>query len=184
MIVADLIGRLESLEGAVSAYEANGFYRHARLVRMQRIVQKTAQECFAESNVLQARLNDVQRIREFLSRQLDPLVEQIPGLSQLNDAVSKGSVLIVLAGTEIAGLLIHDTTGLTTVLRYWHVGKRFRNLGIGAKLIRTFFANCESKRILLWVIADNKDAIAKYRHYEFEDDPMIDEILVKKWETA
>jgi len=181
-IVTDLVGKRESLKAVVSAHVENQFAAYTRLVRMHRTMNSLEEEdVHIDPDVVYAGPDDVQRIQLFMNSQLDPLSEQIPDLAQLHFAVAKGTVLVMRHASELAGVLLHDTVGFTTTLRYWHVDARFRNQGIGARLIRTFFRLCkESRRILLWVIASNSSAISKYRHYGFQEDSLIDEILVRQ----
>ena len=179
-IVTDLIGKCEGPRSVVNAHAGNGFMAYARLLRMHRLAQPPGEEWRSDPGVVQARAGDAQRIHAFFDKQLDPYSEQVPEGAQLNDAVAKGAVLVVEHGSELAGVLIHATAGLTTTLRYWHVDERFRNLGVGAKLMRTFLRLCaDSRRILLWVIAGNDNAISRYRHYGFQDDSLADDIMVK-----
>lgn len=180
-IVTDLIGKQEGLRAVVNAHVENAFTAYARLLRMHRISDSSKDEWRIDPAVVHAKADDVQCIRVFLERQLDPFSEQVPDIAQLNDAVAKDAVLVMFQDSILAGVLIHDTTGFTTTLRYWHVDVRFRGHGIGARLIRTFFRLCaDSRRILLWVIADNDDAISRYRHYGFHDDSLVDDIMVRQ----
>jgi len=181
MLVTDLVGKRESLGAVVDAHLLHAFLPHARLQRMYRLVEPSADDGRIDPDVVQAGPGDVHRVRALMQRQLDPYSEQIPDLDQLRDAVAKGSVLVVSRGPELAGVLVHDTVGFTSTLRYWHVDERFRNQGVGARLIKTFFGLCrDSKRILLWVIAGNDDAIARYRHYGFRDDALVDDIMLRQ----
>ncbi len=88
-------------------------------------------------------------------------------------------------GAGLAGILLHDTTGQSTTLRYWHVAGDRHGRGIGSRLMHAFLARCAtSRRVTLWVIADNTAAIAKYHHYGFSEDGMIDDIMVRQVEVA
>lgn len=183
-LVTDLVGRTGSLQSILEAHCENGFVAYKRLLRMQRLTELVAEEAI-DADVVRAGPDHAQRIREFMHRQLDPYSERIPAPDQLNDAMARGNVLVMLIGSEVAGLLIHETIGFTSTLRYWHVDPRFRNQGVGARLIKSFFRICRnSKRLLLWVIEGNDNAIAKYRHYGFRDDALVDEILVLRMEPA
>ena len=51
--------------------------------------------------------------------------------------------------------------------------------------MHAFLARCTtSRRVVLWVIADNVDAISKYGHYGFSEDGMIDNIMVSQPKQA
>ena len=180
-IVTDLIGRPESLKEVVNAHIENNFVTYTRLLRMTRLIERGLDIGGIEPSVANAGPRDAQHIRTFMDKQLDPFSEQIRTVAQLNDAIAKGTVLIMRQASELAGILIHDTTGLTATLRYWHVGEQFRNQGVGSRLIRAFFRLCGGgRRILLWVIEGNENAISKYRYYGFRNDSLIDNIMVRQ----
>jgi ribosomal protein S18 acetylase RimI-like enzyme len=74
-----------------------------------------------------------------------------------------------------------EPMGLTSHLRYWYVDEAFRNQGIGARLMRRFFRlSSGSQRLILWVAGDNSDALAKYRHYGFREDTLVDRIMIRR----
>jgi len=181
-LVADLVGKRGSTGAVVDAYLGHAFVRHERLQRMYRLAEHpSAHDGRIDAEVVQAGPADVRRIHALMQRQLDPFSEQVPDLDELRDAVAKRSVLVVSRDSELAGVLVYDTVGFTSTLRHWHVDPRFRNQGVGARLIRAFFDLCrDSQRILLWVIAGNDDAIAKYRHYGFRDDSLVDDIMLRQ----
>lgn len=182
--ITDLVGEPENIDGPVNAHAQNGFATYTRLLRMTRLFQSAGLEDIQTHTEAElAAPDDVHDIKRFLDKQLDPVSEQIPSVDQLQDAVSRNAVLVVRQASTVGGVLIYDATGFTTILRYWHVGKNFRHQGIGSRLIRTFFSICRaSKRILLWVIEGNENAIAKYRYYGFRVDSLVDNIMVRRGE--
>jgi len=81
----------------------------------------------------------------------------------------------------VGGVLVFEVIGFTSLLRYWYVNPAYRDQGIGAQLIRTFFQLSRgTKRILLWVVSNNGDAIARYQHYAFTRERLVDCVLTKK----
>ena len=178
-VVSDLVGKPENLRGLVDAHIAAGFSAHTRLLRMYR-TGDVGTELTVARNVSHASRADAQDVHAFLNGQLDPFSEQVPDLSQLVEKAAAGSILIVRLNSTLAGVLIYETTGLTTTLRYWHVDGRYRNQGVGADLMHAFFRLCQnSRRFLLWVIANNTDAISKYEHYGFQVDELVDDIVIR-----
>lgn len=183
-MVADLVGRPQEAAPIVQAYRRHGFVLHAQLLRMQRTGARPV-AALGATDVELARAEDVPALRAFLQRWLDPLAEQIPGEGELREAVAAQAVHVVRDGDGLAGLLIQETTGQSAVLRYWHVAGDRHGHGIGSRLMHAFFARCaSSRRVTLWVIAGNADAIARYHHYGFSADGMVDNIMVRQPEVA
>lgn len=184
LMVADLVGKPRDAAPIVQTYRRHGFAPHAQLIRMQRTDARPVAVDGA-TDVELARVGDVPALRAFLQRWLDPLAEQIPGEGELQEAVAAEAVHVVRDGGGLAGLLIQETLGQSAVLRYWHVAGDRHGRGIGSRLMHAFFARCaSSRRVTLWVIAGNAGAIAKYHHYGFSADGMVDNIMVRQPEAA
>lgn len=184
LMVADLVGRPDEIAWVADTYRQHGFASHAQLLRMQRMGAQPAATADAADVELAGR-EDVPKLRAFMERWLDPLSEQIQSVEELRVAVAENAAHVVRDGEGLAGFLISETTGQSTVLRYWHVAGDRRGQGIGSRLMRTFFNCCAaSRRVTLWVIAGNVDAIAKYRHYGFSEDGMVDNVMVRQLEAA
>lgn len=70
---------------------------------------------------------------------------------------------------------------MTWYLRYWFTSSKYRNQGVGAKLLKSsLFLAKETKRQILWVISENENAIKRYEHYGFKRELMNDYVLIKK----
>jgi ribosomal protein S18 acetylase RimI-like enzyme len=180
VLVSDLLGREDVLGPIARAYEAAGFRTHTTLIRMVRIVDESLPDGGEYDDVTFAEPADVAAIRAFLAQLLDRFADQIPEEDELHSAVARQNILIVRRYGELAGLLIFDKTGLTTTLRYWYVGPEFRNEGIGARLIKTLFRIARGgRRIVLWVARENGVSIEKYKHYGFQVEPLIDQIMMR-----
>ena len=54
------------------------------------------------------------------------------------------------------------------------------NDAIFALVWRLFRSSTGAKRAILWVVRDNADAIAKYRHYGFREDTLVDRIMIRR----
>jgi ribosomal protein S18 acetylase RimI-like enzyme len=180
ILTVDLVGRPQDLEPVAGIYRENGFADHQCLVRMIRMAaaEKVAEP---EEAVEFARSADIAAVAAFLGRLLDPYADQIPDEDEIREAVSRGNLILVRRGDSVGGLLLFEPMGLTSHLRYWYVDDGARNQGIGARLIRQYFHLCNgSRRFILWVVRDNADAIAKYRHYGFREDTLVDRIMIRR----
>ena len=180
VLTTDLIGRPADLEPVAAIYRDRGFADHNCLIRMIRVA---APEEVAEPkpDVAFAGPADVAAVAAFLDRLLDPYTDQTPDEDEIGEAAARRNLILVRRGKSVGGLLLFETTGLTSHLRYWYVDDGARNQGIGARLIRQYFHLCSgSRRFILWVVRDNADAIAKYRHYGFREDALVDRIMIRR----
>ena len=180
ILTVDLIGRPPDLEPVAGIYRESGFADHNCLVRM---IRMAASEEVAESepDVEFAGPADVAAVAAFLGRLLDPYTDQIPDEDEIREAAARRNIILVRRGESVGGLLLFEAMGLTSHLRYWYVDHATRNQGIGARLIRQFFRlSSGSKRLILWVVGDNADTIAKYRHYGFRPETLVDRIMIRR----
>jgi len=137
----------------------------------------------SDPEVAVAAAQDAPGVHAFLCGLLDPLVDQVPEPDEVRAAAERRNILVVRRGGEIGGVLVFETAGVTAILRYWYCGPRFRRQGIGARLIETFFyLRRAGRRIVVWVVDDNFDAIAKYRRYGFFQEGLVDRIMICKGE--
>ncbi len=180
VLAADLIGRPQEVDRVAGIYRENGFADHNFLVRMIRLAAPE-EAVESEPGVAFAGPADVAPAADFLDRLLDPYTDQIPDEDEIRDAAARGNLILVRRGESVAGLLLFETVGITSHLRYWYVDGAARNQGIGARLIRQFFRlSSGSKRWILWVASGNSDAIAKYRHYGFQPETLVDRIMIRR----
>ena len=180
VLTVDLIGRPVDVEPVAGVYRKNGFADHNCLVRMTRMAGSEG-GAESESDVTFAGSADVEAVAAFLDRLLDPYTDQIPEDDEIREAASRRNIILIRRGESVGGLLLFETIGLTSHLRYWYVDGAARNQGIGARLMRRFLRlSTASKRVILWVVGDNADAIAKYRHYGFQPDTLADRIMLRR----
>jgi GNAT superfamily N-acetyltransferase len=179
-IIADLVGQSLDIEKIVESYAACGFRSYNELVRMTRIQYPDDCQISTETTVHLADRKEAASVLAFLERLLDPFAEQIPELEDLELAADRGQILIAENAKAVDGVLIFQTVGFSSTLRYWFVEPRARNRGIGARMMRSFLMRVAgSRRISLWVFSNNADAIAKYEHYGFRRDNLLDRIMLK-----
>jgi GNAT superfamily N-acetyltransferase len=178
-VAADLVGRPADVNALASVYQGHGFEDYQLLFRMVRTPGDYSWDGYHDPQVAFAGIADALEVNVLLNELLDPLVDQIPELDEIRDAAERRKILIVRCGNTVAGILLFEATGLTAILRYWYARHTFRNQGIGARLMKTFFYLCRSsKRIILWVIKNNADAVAKYQHYGFREEVLVDRIMI------
>jgi hypothetical protein len=181
-VVVDLVGDEAALSDLLGLMESAGFRRYRRLYRMARASQPVPRQSRAdEVQPACAGRADCDAILELLCRSFDRYAEQLPMLYEIEAAVESGQILVAKRGEALAGLLFFETQGFTSTIRYWLVADGFRALRCGSALMRHYFAiQSAVRRFVLWVIADNEDAIRKYQHYGFAPDKLVDHVLANE----
>lgn len=178
VLVADLVGHSEETARGAEIYGLHGFEHYTSLVRMVRLTDGSSRHS-AASTARFAGPDDVPAVRDFFERTLDPLRDQIPELEEIQVAVTRRNILIECHGEHVGGALYFETTGLTSMLRYWYVDQSIHGQGFGGRLMRKYIELCRGiRRIVLWVACENAEAIAKYRHYGFCEDKLMDRIVI------
>jgi len=182
-VTTDLVGTAETVQGSAAIFSAAGFRAYARLQRMVRL-DRGPRNPEAEPDVELAQAAEAPALLRLMEDRFDPLKEQLPRLDELAAAAAAGQVLVARAGETLAGLLYFEQNGMSSTLRYWLVDPAYRDLKFGARLMRGYVRRCpEARRFLLWVIDANVDAIAKYRHYGYAQDGLIDQVMIKQGEA-
>jgi hypothetical protein len=182
-VVLDIVGQEQALADIVGMFESTGFRCYNRLYRMARNVQPgTLSAAVApDPRVTLASKADCQSILDLLFQSFDSRAEQIPMLYEIEAAVESGQIWVVRCEVNLEGLLFFETQGLTSTLRYWLIAERFRTQRFGSGLMQRYFAGHPAvRRFLLWVIADNDNVIAKYRHYGFVQDGLVDQVMANE----
>ncbi len=178
-MVVDLVGQQAALGELEGPLAAAGFRPYKRLFRMARTLwAATASGAAPDARVVPADPATCEPILDLLLLSFDRRAEQIPMLYELKAAASAGQIRAVWAEGQLAGLLFFETQGLTSTLRYWLIAPQFRARRLGSGLMRHYFSQHPTvRRFLLWVLADNCDAIAKYEHYGYTADGLLDQVF-------
>lgn len=157
-----------------------GFRPYNRLQRMFRMAPLAGGAYAKDESVISyAEPSDLLRILELLECSFDRFASQLPTLDELKTAVSAQQILLARSGPALAALLIFETQGLTSAVRFWLVTEDFRGQRYGSTLIRHYFDTQDRvRRFILWVLVDNADAIRKYEHYGYAPDGLIDQVFV------
>jgi hypothetical protein len=179
-VVVDVIQRDNSHERMISILEEAGFMPHRLLFRLNRQVQAT-EVATSGANVQLAHHSNAVEILRCLEKYFDKYSEQLPELDEIEDAISKSQILISLIDHQLAGFLYFESSGQSSILRYWFVSPDFRNQNVGASLIRHYLsASCPNASSQLWVVHDNYNAIDRYQHYGYKRDILEDQIMIRK----
>ena len=175
-IVTDLVGREASLSSWLPVFEAAGFRRYLQLQRMARLDQPSPTT--GDSPVVPAKKSDAHALLELIGKDFDPYGEQIPELREMEAAIDSRQVLVMRCDGVLAGLLFFETQGLASTVRFWVVAEKFRARRVGSALMQHYFqAHGGVRRFTLWVNSGNENAIAKYLHYGYAPDGLVDRVL-------
>ncbi|MDD5309569.1 MAG: GNAT family N-acetyltransferase [Deltaproteobacteria bacterium] len=178
-LVADLIGREAEILESAALFVDLGYRHHTRLMRLSRIGGGSRVAPPSPDAEL-ALASDAAEVLAMLEASFDRHAEQLPDEGEIAAAIAQGCILVVRDGARLAGLLFFERTGLTAYVRYWLVARAFRDKGVGARLMHGFFARCpDARRFILWVIADNENAIKRYAHYGFKPDGLVDQVMIR-----
>ena len=178
-VTVDLVGQEPAVKELTPVFESMGFRHRTRIVRLTRMSQTApVGSAVLDRRVVPAEKADCPAIVELLLRSFDRFAEQIPELHEMEVAAQNGQVFLVKEGGKPAAMLYFEAQGLTSYVRYWLVDGPFRAAGYGSALMRHYFAvQSSAKRFILWVLANNENAIQKYRHYGYAPDGLVDHVL-------
>ena len=178
-VIADVVGHEAVVGELVTVFTSVGFRPYNRLFRMVRMAQPIQVSTFpSDASIGVAETSDAEGILELLNRSFDPYAEQLPRLYEIRAAILSNQCLVAKCSGSLAGLLFFETAGYTSSVRYWLVAEDFRAQHVGSALMnRYFLSNVAVRRFLLWVIADNENAINKYHHYGYGSDGLVDHVL-------
>lgn len=179
-IVADVVTKGDNKD-SVALFEKCGFKEYKHLFRMTHAGLMPVDDWNVNQVVKSAHIDDLDAISKALSLGFDPLAEQLPSRRELYDYISKDKILIIEDKENICGFIVYEVVGVTWYLRYWYVSPDYRNLGVGAKLLKaSLIKGKETKRQILWVMSHNENAIKRYEHYGFRRELMNDYVLIKR----
>ena len=103
----------------------------------------------------------------------------VSGRHHIDAAIQARQIFAIRCDSALAALLFFETQGFTSTVRYWVVANQFQSVGFGSALIRHYFAAQSAvRRFILWVTVDNENAVKKYRHYGYNPDGLVDNVLV------
>jgi ribosomal protein S18 acetylase RimI-like enzyme len=182
-VTVDVLGPRARIAEIIALFEQAGFRGQCLLDRMTKVTrpEDPAPSAAVDPEVVLAGESDGAALAGMLETELDRFSEQIPDAEEMARAASERKIMIIRSGAAIAGMLFSEVTGQSSLLRHWVVDPAYRDQRVGARLIRRYFADCKDvRRFLLWVISDNHNAIDRYRHYGYQQDGMIDQVLIRR----
>jgi len=181
-VAADLVGHQAAVDDLSGVFESAGFGVYNRLFRMSRIAPAGPEQApAADPRIGFAHASDSTAILDLLLHSFDRFAEQIPQSYEIQAAVDARQWLVAKCDGELAGVLFFETQGYTSTVRYWLVADRFRSQRVGAALMHHYFAlHRVVRRFILWVIADNENAIKRYRHFGYAPDGLVDHVMVNR----
>lgn len=179
LIVTDIVGDEHTVSIMKQIFEQLGFESYEELYRMSRLGKLTYNE-EKDPNVNFATILDTKELYYLLHQYFNPLSEQLPCEEELTKFINTQRVLVYKDKNKIIGFIIFELNGMTLYLRYWFVRSEYRNKKIGSKLFNEFMRiGSTTRRQLLWVIANNENAIKRYRHYGYTAENLFDYVLIK-----
>lgn len=181
-VAMDLVGSEVSVGDLVSVLASVGFRKYARLIRLARASQPNQPQPSRDgTEVIWAKKADQQGIMNLLETSFDRYADQLPLAYEVEAAIEAQQILAIRCEGALAALLFFETQGLTSTVRYWVVAERFQSHRFGSALIRHYFtAQSAVRRFILWVTAENENAVMKYRHYGYHPDNLVDQVLVNE----
>ena len=179
-VVTDLVGNESALAALIAAFETSGFRRYGQLQRMARMAQPTDSAKVADEIVFGER-TDAGAIVDLLESSFNRFADQLPAAYEIEAALENRQILVVKSTDTLAAMLYFETQGFSSTLRYWAVAEPFRSQRFGAALMHHYFASQSGvRRFILWVASGNRNAVAKYEHYGYQADGLIDHVLANK----
>jgi hypothetical protein len=181
-VAMDLVGTEAVVTDLLNVVESAGFRRYARLLRLARASQPAPPQPSADdAKVVYADKTDCQAIMDLLECSFDRYADQLPMLYEIEATIEARQILAIKCEGTLAALLFFENQGFTSTVRYWVVAERFRSQRLGSILMRHYLAAQSAvRRFILWVTADNDNAVSKYRHYGYAPDGLIDHVLVNR----
>lgn len=180
-MTVDLLGKPDQVAVLADQFTAVGFVPRCVMHRMTRTTSGTAASVENDPEVTLAEPDDAPALVAILEGMLDHYAESLPDIDEMRRAAADRKILVIRAGTAIAGMLFYDVTGQSSLLRHWVVDSAHRDRRIGARLMHRYFADCKNvRRFTLWVISNNDNAINRYKHYGYQDDVLVDHVLMRQ----
>ena len=180
-LVLDLVVKGDG-ECEIDTLANAGFVPYKNLFRMSHIGLLADENWNTYEDVTYADETDTYIVYNSLQASFDPICEQLPSLQEVKNYIQKNTLLIVKDENKLCGFLLFELMGRTSwYLRYWYTSPLYRNLGIGARLLKTALViGKATRRQQLWVLSDNDNAIKRYEHYGFKRENINDYVLIKR----
>jgi len=176
--VIDIVGKKPEIDDLQEKLCGVGFIQYRKLLRMS---MKNSKRYAVGTTIIEYAIkDDTAAIYDFLYNQFDPLVSQLPSKDDLIDSIKKKEIYLAKHDKEIIGLSYFQMQGKgVSYLFQIAVKKEYRGQGIADDLLVCHFNNSKLNMYYrLWVEDDNLRAINKYKKYGFENDGLIDYVML------
>ena len=180
IFVADCIGTGTNLETLVDVFEQCKFKKYILYNRMKKLVPINELLPDVSQDVIFPDLEDAPIIAAMFESNFDRFAEQLPTIEELEIAITNREVTIIKDSINIVGVLIRKMAIKSSLWMFFLVNKEYRNKKVGSRLLSYYFNECRNKRIIMWVLANNVNAIEIYKHYGFTFDSLNDQIMTNK----
>jgi ribosomal protein S18 acetylase RimI-like enzyme len=177
--VTDIIGTEVYTQKTAGVFSQAGFNIYTTLYRMSRF--KNLDESYiADTKTENAVTDHAVQIFNIFEKYFDKYSEQLPLLEEITQFINNNNVLVITEQQKVLAFVIYEIKGMTSYLRYWFVLPEYRDKKFGSVLLRRFFYESRNtKRQIFWVLASNENAIIRYKHYGFEAETMLDQVMIK-----
>lgn len=184
-IVIDIFGKVDHLNIIFNKLNQIGFNIECKLFRMSKInLSALSSYDKIDFGAIEIKANEayIEDIYVLLKNNFNTIVDQIPTKSEITDFIKSGNAFLSISEDKsLRGFLLYNKKNKTAILRYWFVLSKYRNLGVGADLMRDFLCLCkDTRRLILWVAEHNINAIEIYKHYGFVQEEMHNFVLIKE----
>ncbi|GBU26646.1 hypothetical protein R84B8_00156 [Treponema sp. R8-4-B8] len=177
--VTDIIGTEINIKKTADIFLQIGFNKYTTLYRMSRIKNLNEPQ-IADTKTENATLNHTEQILNIFEKYFDKYSEQLPLLEEITQFINNNNVFVITEQQKVLAFVIFEIKGMTSYLRYWFVLPEYRDKKFGSVLLRRFFNESRNtKRQIFWVLASNENAIVRYKHYGFEAETMLDQVMIR-----
>jgi len=177
--VADIIGTEINTKKIAEVFSRVGFSIYTTLYRMRRS-KNLDEPQIVDTKTEKAIPDHAEQVFNIFEKYFDRYSEQLPLLEEIMQFISNNCIFVITEQQKVLAFVIFEIKGLTSYLRYWFVLPECRDKKLGSAILRRYFYESRNtKRQIFWVLASNENAIIRYKHYGFEAEPMIDQIMIK-----
>lgn len=157
-----------------------GFSKHMTLERMSKV--NMPDDVGEIKGIEFAEKEDAQEIQDILFQNFDIYGMQIPDIEEIEQASINHDIIISREGTTIAALFWTEHIGQTSHFRYWIARPECRATGLYGYYVymQTLNREARARRIILWVLDNNKEVIDSHKLQGFSFDGLKDDIFLRK----
>ena len=179
ILVADVIGKVADANRISNVFSERKFTSHASLDRYTRINKEGVDHYGLSEEVEEAGAGDEHSIANMLRANFDKYADQIYQLHDVISLVAAKKIILIREATVIKGFLVRNILPQSSVLNNFLVNPQFRGEKIGSKLLKHYiFESRNAKRMWLWVLRSNDNAINLYKRHGYSNDGLADNVMI------